>query len=387
MSWTTLLLLTLVVMSWAYWLVACWCLVAFFAEAQPNPDSDPLPVSVLKPMRGLDVGARENLVSFLTQDYPDYEVLFGVTDPLDPALELVRRLQRQFPARRIRGFVVPKGEANEKAVILSYLASRACYDTLVVSDSDMRVGADYLGRVTAPLRDPQVGLVTCLYQGSQAETLTAVLEALYMGTTFLPSVLVARRYLRMGFALGASVALRREQLGRIGGFEGLAGYLADDYQLGARIAATGRRVHLSDYVTQSILGPTTFREQWDREVRWAKCSRVSRPREYPALLVTFSTPLALLSAAALGFSVLGWAVVAISLLVRWFVARQVARRTGDELVREAWLWLPLRDLLTAVVWCTASVGRRVTWRDRTFVLGEGGRLQELVPREASQVAH
>ena len=386
MFWT-LLLLTLVVMSWIYWLVACWCVVAFFAEAQPEPDGDPPPVSVLKPMRGLDAGARENLASFLTQDYPDYEVLFGVTDPLDPALELVRRLQRQFPARRIRGIVAPKSATNEKAAILSYLASRARYDTLVVSDSDMRVGPDYLRRVTAPLRDPQVGLVTCLYRGSQAETLTAVLEALYMGATFLPSVLVARRYLRMGFALGASVALRREQLGQIGGFEGLADYLADDYQLGARIAATGRRVHLSDYVIQSILGATPFKEQWNREVRRAKCSRVSRPREYPALLVTFSTPLALLAAAALGFSALGWAVVAISLLVRWFVVQQVTGCTGDELSREAWLWLPLRDLLTAVVWCAASVGRRVTWRDRTFVLREGGRLQELVPREASQVVH
>jgi len=372
-------------MSWIYWLVACWCVAAFFAEPQPEAAAELPPLSVLKPMRGLDAGAYENLVSFLAQDYPDYEILFGATDPLDPALDLVRRLQREFAGRRIRALKAPKRGANDKVSVLCHLAGRARYDTLVICDSDMRVGNDYLRRITAPLREPSVGLVTCLYRGAQPESLPAVLEALYTVTTFLPSVLVARRYLRMGFALGASMALRREQLRQIGGFEAIADCLADDYELGARVAATGRRVHLSDYVTQSILGATTFREQWDREVRWSKCARVSRPLEYPALLVTFSTPLALLAAASLGFSTLGWGVIFISLLVRWLVAWQIAGHMQDRLLRESWLWLPLRDLLTAVVWLAAGVGRRVNWRGRSFVLREGGRLEESLPRQAQQV--
>ena len=386
MSWS-LLFLILTVASWVYWLVGCWCVVSFFAEPQPEPCPDPPPVSVLKPMRGLDPGAYENLASFLTQDYPVFELLIGVADREDPALELAGRLQRRFPNRSVRAFVAPPLGVNEKVSILHYLAEQARYDTLVAADSDMRVAPDYLRRICAPLRDPRVGLVTCLYQGEQAETLTAVLEALHMGATFLPSVLVARRYLRMRFAMGATVALRREQLRQIGGFAVLADYLADDYELGAHIAATGHRVHLSDYVTRSVLGATTFRDQWDREIRWAKCARVSRPLEYPAVVLTFATPLALLTALSMGLSALGCTVIVVSLLVRWFVAWLVAGQTHDRVLRQAWLWLPLRDLLTAAVWCAAGVGQQVTWRGRRFVLLGRGRLREWVaqhPRPAAR---
>lgn len=385
MAWI-LILLILTVASWIYWLVACYCVVAFFAEEQPSGAGALPPASVLRPMRGLDVGAYENLASFLEQDYPAYEVLCGVSDAHDPALELVRRLRREHPGCRIRALVAPPRGPNDKVSTLCHLAAQARYDTLVICDSDMRVSPDYLRRVCAPLQDPEVGLVTCLYRGEQAETFTAALEALYMGTAFLPSVLVARHYLHMKFALGATTALRREQLRQIGGFEALVDYLADDYQIGARVAATGRQVRLSSYVTRSVLGATSFRDQWDREVRWSKCTRVSRPLEYPALLLTFSTPLALFLAAWLGFSALGCGVLAVSVLVRYLVARQVARCTADQVVSDWWLWLPLRDLLTAAVWLAASLGRRVTWRGRRFTLQEGGRLQELVPRPAEQAA-
>ena len=377
-----LILLILTVVSWIYWLVACWCAHTFFAEPQPAPEGEPPAVSLLKPMRGVDPGMYENLRSHLTQQYPVYEVLVGVTDPRDPALELARQLQREFGANRVRIFVAPRVGANDKVSVLCHLAQQAAYDTVVVSDSDMRVTDDFIARMVAPLRDPEVGLVTCLYRGEQAENLTAVLEALYIGTAFLPSALVARQYLRMRFALGAAVALRREDLRAIGGFESLADYLADDYQLGARIAATGKRVHLSDYTTHTILGATTFRQQWNREVRWAKCARVSRPLEYPGVLLSFSTPLALLTAFSLGFSTVGIGAIGVSLLVRWLVARQMSGHLKDQLIRDAWLLLPLRDLLTAAVWCAAAFGRRVSWRDGQYVLCEGGRLRELAPQEA-----
>ncbi|MCL6432311.1 MAG: bacteriohopanetetrol glucosamine biosynthesis glycosyltransferase HpnI [Anaerolineae bacterium] len=374
--------LILTIMSWVYWLVACRCTYTFFAEPQPAPEGELPPVSLLKPMRGLDPGAYENLRSHLLQAYPVYEVLVGVTDPRDPALELGRRLQREFGADRVRVFVAPRVGANDKVSILCHLAQHAAYDTLVISDSDMRVTGDFVARMVAPLRDPEVGLVTSLYRGAQTENLTAVLEALYIGTTFLPSALVARRYLRMRFALGAAVALRRAELEEIGGFQSLADYLADDYQLGARIAATGKRVHLSDYTTQTILGATTFRQQWGREVRWAKCARVSRPLEYPGFVLTFSTPLALLTAVSLGFSTVGLGALGVSLLVRWLVARQMAGHLNDALIRDSWFLLPVRDLLTAAVWCAAAVGRRVSWRDGRYILSEGGRLRELAPQEA-----
>jgi ceramide glucosyltransferase len=384
----SLIFLSLTAASWVYWLVAAWCVEQFFREPQPQPDPEAPPVSILKPVRGLDSEAYKNFASFMLQDYPEYEVLFGVTDPQDPALEVIARLQREFPKRKIRVFVAAPRGANDKVSILCHLAQMAYYDTLVICDSDMRVTPDYLRRMCAPLQDPTVGLVTCLYRGTQAETLTAKLEAQYVATTFLPGVLVGRNYLHMRFALGASNALRREQLRQIGGFEALADYLADDYQLGARVAATGHRVHLSDYMAQSILGPTTFREQWNREMRWAKCLRVSRPLEYPALLLfTLPTPMALLTAATMGFSPLGMGLVGGSMALRWLVGWHISRRTRDDLYRSSWYLLPLRDVLTSVILCAASVGRQVTWRGRRFALRKGGFLQQLfTQQEAHEVA-
>lgn len=386
MPWS-LIFLSLTAASWVYWLVASWCIEQFFAEPQPQPGAGLPPVSILKPVRGLDAQAYKNFASFMLQDYPEYEVLFGVTDPRDPALEVIARLQRDFPKRRIRAFVAKPRGANDKVSILCHLAQMACHDTLVICDSDMRVTPDYLRRMCAPLQDPSVGLVTCLYRGTEAETLTAKLEAQYISSTFLPGVLVGRNYLNMSFALGASNALRRQQLREIGGFEALVDYLADDYQLGSRVAAAGHRVHLSDYMAQSVLGGTTFREQWNRELRWAKCLRVSRPLEYPALLFTLPTPMSLLTAVATGFSPLGLGVVAASLGLRWLVSWQMARHTRDETYRHSWYLLPLRDMLTYIIWCTASVGRQVTWRGRRFALRKGGFLQQLFQQEAHEAAH
>jgi len=381
----SLLLLGFSVATWLFWLVASWCISSFFAKPQPQTHA-PLPtVSILKPVRGLDAEAYENFCSFLEQDYPnDYEVLFGVTNPQDPALKLVQRLQRDFPDRKIAAFVAPRRGANDKVSILCHLAQQAANDVFVVCDSDMRVTPDYLRRICTPLQDPAVGLVTCLYRGERPKTFTARLEALYMVTTFLPSVFVGRRYLSTGFALGATNALRREQLLEIGGFAPILNHLADDYQLGVRVAATGHRIHFSDYVAQSTLGPTTFREQWQREVRWAKCTRISRPLEYPGLPLTFSTPVALATAASLGFSPLGWSVLGVSLVLRWLVGWQMAHHTHDTVFPRAWFWLPLRDLLTAAVWCAALVGQEVKWRGERFALRKGGYLQPLPPKKARE---
>jgi ceramide glucosyltransferase len=355
------LLFLCAVASWVYWLLACWWVRGFFRHARSNPDpSFTPPVSILKPVKGLDFQAYENFVSFCQQDYPDFELLFGMSDPADPAIPVIERLQHDFPQRSIELLVAQGTRSNRKASVLHHLAGQARHELLVVSDSDMRVTPDYLRQVVAPLADEQIGLVTCPYRGEVPFTLTARLEALYVGSTFLPSVIVARKYLDMRFALGATMALRRSDLARIGGFAAVADYLADDYQLGARVAGLGLRVHLSDYIVASVLGDTTFRDQWDREVRWARCSRVSRTLEYPGLLLTFSTPLAVTLAFVTGFAPLGWWALLISLLVRWLVAWLVAGYTGDQVVRRWLIWLPMRDMLSALVWCAGGLGRSVT---------------------------
>ncbi len=376
------LLSLLIVASWIYWLVACWWVCAFFrARLRSGGRSFTPPVSILKPVRGLDAQAYQNFVSFCQQDYPDFELLFGVSDAADPVVPVVKRLQRDFPGHSIRLIVAPPTQDNRKASLLHSLNAEAHHRVLVVSDSDMRVTPDYLRRVVAPLADEQTGLVTCLYRGEHPHTLTARLEALYIGVSFLPSVLVARRLLDMRFAMGATVALRRGDLARLGGFAAVADYLADDYQLAVRIADLGLRVHLSDYMVVNVLGATTFREQWDREVRWIQCIRVTRPLEYPGLLLTFSTPLAVVLALVTGLAPIARLSLVGSLLLRWLVAWLVTGYTGNQAIRRWLLWLPLRDMLTALVWCAGLVGRSVVWRGEAFVLQPGGRLQ---PRPVSR---
>ncbi|HCW52120.1 MAG TPA: ceramide glucosyltransferase [Clostridiales bacterium] len=371
----------LVAASWIYWLTACWLTRAFFRSPLPprgKPGFTP-PVSVLKPVRGVDFEAYENFKSFCLQDYPEYEILFGVDEPDDPVVPVIHRLQRDHPELSIRLVVAKPMGANRKAAVLYQLTSAARHDILVISDSDMRVRPDYLRRVVAPLADRRVGLVTCPYIGEEAHSLPARLEALYMGVTFLPSVIVARRVLSMRFALGASLALRRTDLERIGGYAALVDYLAEDYQVGVRLSALGLKVHLSDYVMTSILGPTTFHEEWDREVRWARASRVSRPREYPGLILSFSTPLAGALAWLSGFSPAAVQALAVSLVLRWAVGWLVSGYTGDRVSRRSLVWLPVRDVLTALVWLAAGIGHHVVWRGEHYELERGGLMRRVTP--------
>ncbi len=383
-----LLLLACTVASWIYWLVAWWMVIGFFRSGLElgidTGDGYTPPVSMLKPVKGLDAEAYENFASFCRQDYPDFELLFGVADAGDPVIPVIQRLQRDYPRCSIRLVIAPDVAVtamNHKAGLLAELTSHAQSEVLAISDSDMRAAPDYLRRVVAPLRDERVGLVTCLYRARQALTLTARLEALYMGVTFLPSVLVGRKALDMHFALGATAVLRRADLERMGGFAILADYLADDHELGARIADLGLRVCLSDYIVDCALGATTFREQWNREVRWAQCNRVSRPWGYAGLLLTFSTPLAALLVLASGLAAYAWLALLASILLRWVVAWSVSHTTRDWESRRWLPLLPVRDMLSACVWCAGELSRRVVWRGETFLLRPDGRLQPLSPLE------
>ena len=369
------LLFLLIFTGWVYWLIALLLVYDFY---RPQPERDPSfqpPVSVLKPVKGVDFEAYQNFASFCKQDYPDYELIFGVADPADPIIPIIESIRRDFPERHIRLIVAATFGTNHKASLLHDLAIQAKHEILVVNDSDMRVTPDYLKQVVSPLFDEQVGLVTCTYQGELPLNITAGLEALHMGATFLPSVIVARKVLDMHFAMGSSVTLRRHDLAHLGGFTVLADYLADDYQLGARIAASGLKVRLSNYVIACILGATTFREQWDREIRWMRCTRVSRPFEYPGLLICYSVPLSVVLAIVDSFGLASLRILVTSLLLRWVVAWLISIRTSDRQVR-LWLpWLPVRDLLSAATWCVGSLGRQITWRGETFVLQADGRMR------------
>jgi ceramide glucosyltransferase len=376
-------LVVLVAAGWVYWLIALWCTRSFFLEPGEDSGFEP-PVSILKPLCGVDTEIYENLESFCRQDYGEYEVLCGVSDPADPVIPIVRRLQQDLDSR-VRLRITPTPSANCKAGILHALTGEARHDVLVVSDSDMRVTPDYLRRVVGPLGDESTGLVHCPYRGEKALTFTARLEAQHMTATFLPSVLVAHKLLRGRLALGATMALRRGDLERLGGFAAFEDYLADDYQLGLRMSNLGRRVHLSRYVVTSILGETSFREQWQREVRWARTNRVNRPREYPGILLTFSTPLAAILVVASGLDPVGWGALAISVSLRWLVAWAVMGYAGNQSARRWLIWLPLRDMLSSLVWCVGGVGRHIVWRQRGYTLLPGGRMQARTDRAAADL--
>lgn len=392
-------LAVLLAASWVYWLVACWLVRAFFhhargeegslgtdsatagAGAPPAPSFSP-PVSILKPVRGLDPEAYENFSSYCRQGYPDYEVVFGVAEVDDPAVPAIRRLQRAFPERSIRLIVAPPFGPNRKACLLHELTAAARHEILVMSDSDMRVTPDYVARVVAPLADAGVGLVTCPYVGGQAQSLPAGLEALHMGVTFLPSVVVARKAVAMRFALGASIAMRRADLARLGGFGALADYLAEDFQVGYQTATKlGLKVHLSDYIMTDIIGEASFRQEWGHELRWMRCNRVSRPREYPGLLLTSSTALAGLLALVSGFDEPSKQAVMVTLILRWVVGWLVTGYTGDRVSRRWLIWLPVRDVLSALVWVAGGAGKRVVWRGEHYRLVPGGKMRPLRPED------
>lgn len=379
------LLFLLTFVSWCYWIFACWCVRAFFRGPQKvTPDFTP-PVSILKPVKGLDPQAYENFLTFVSQNYPQFEILFGVLDADDPAVPAIKRLQQEFSEPDIRLIIADPLGTNPKVSILHHLVKEARYEVLAISDSDMRVTPDYLLRVVAPLADPETGLVTCLYKGGEALNLTARLEALYVGGLFLPSVLVGRRYLAGRFALGATLVLRQSDLIAVGGFGAIADYLADDYELGARIGARGRRVHLSDCVPTTILGAESLRQFWDRQLRWAKCARVSRWREYPGFLVTFSTPLAMATATASRFAPWALATVGTSITLRWGAAWLISGHTNDRVLRRSLLWLPLSDLLVFSIWCAGSVGRRVAWRGQRFELTSDGQFRIAKPTSLEEI--
>ncbi|HXE55383.1 MAG TPA: bacteriohopanetetrol glucosamine biosynthesis glycosyltransferase HpnI [Tepidisphaeraceae bacterium] len=365
-----ILILAIFAASCAYWLVALLCLRRVLRSAAPT-DFRPS-VAVLKPVKGIDSNALENYISFCQQDYPDFEILFGVSSAKDPAVPVINDFKRRFPNHPIRLIVAPPLGSNPKAGILNTLAAETHADVLVISDSDIRVTPDYLRRAVGPLEQPEVGLVTCLYRGESPRSLMACLASLHMDTTFAASAAIGWR-MGTDVGLGATLAMRRSDLERIGGYTAIADHLLDDNEIAVRIARLGLKVVLSDCVVASVLGRTRFREQWRREVRWARGIRTAYPLRYPGLLLTFTLLLAHFVAAFTGVWSWAWYAIPLALALRWLVGWQSARLLGQP--RRAYLALmPVRDWLSVAVWCAGVFGRRVHWRGVDFLLRPDGRL-------------
>lgn len=369
------ILLGLCALSWAYWLVA-WASLRSVLGARPTRgEAFTPPVSILKPVKGVDAGAMENFQTFCAQDYPDYELLFGVAEQNDPAVELIHRLKEQFPQHRIRLVVAGPLGANPKAAVLESLAREARGEVLVISDSDIRVTSQYLRCAVAPLANPATGLVTCLYRGEAPANLPARLESLYMDSTFAPSAALAWK-LGTDVGCGATLAMRAADLARAGGYGAIADYLLDDYEIAARLAGLGLGVYVGEHPVASVLGSMRARDQWDREVRWSRGIRSTHPMRYLGLLMTFSVPLGIAAACLSGIRPLAWVILVVALALRTLVAWRCAVLLGQR-ERKYLLLLPVRDLLTVAVWCAGLFGRRVNWRGQRFILRSDGRLEPL----------
>jgi ceramide glucosyltransferase len=363
--------------STAYCLVSIWADWRFFAQKRRSDRSDRAdmpPVSILKPLKGADPGMYESLRSHCTQNYPHYEVLFGVSDHRDPAAEIVQKLMDEFSQPRIRLIICEHQlGANGKVSALATLATFAAHDFLLVNDSDIRLEPDFLRSVTVELRRPSTGLVTCLYRAVARESLGSRLESLGVNTDFAAGVLVARELENgLRFALGGAMVFRRSDLEAIGGFKVLADYLADDYELGRRVCELGRRVELSRSIVETHLPAYAFRAFFAHQLRWARTIRAARPAGYAGLLLTFTVPWAILTLALRPGAIWARGLFSIALVLRAAMALVTSRLVlGDrQVLRSFWL-LPLRDLMAVAVWVAAWFGGTVVWRGQRFRLVRG----------------
>ena len=280
----------------AYYLLSLFCVIEYFRNLRPAPVRKALftpPVSIVKPVRGVDHEAYENFASFCRLDYPEYEILFAVAHTDDPVIPIIEKLRRDFPNQPIRLITsVPHIGPNEKINSLCRLTQQAKYDLLVMSDSDVRVDSDYLRGVVAPFADPEVGVVTALYRSLSAGGVFSKLDALGMYMDSAPAALVARKIEgRMRFAFGWTMATSKRFLAEIGGWEAMVNYHSDDFELGKRIAKCGHRVELIAKPVTMVFRPNeSIREHFSHELRWSIGLKSVRPLGYCGLVFTHGLP-------------------------------------------------------------------------------------------------
>ncbi len=350
-----------------------------YLSVQPPVLRSAEPVSILKPLAGLDIGLESNLRTFFEQDYPAFEILFAVQDAIDPAVQVVEKLQLAYPAIPSRLIVVGTPPySNAKVYSLERMLAAAANDLVVMSDSDIRVTPDFLRTVSAEFQDPETGLATCPYRAIPGSSLWSRLEATGMNTDFWGSALVARMVEGMHFAVGPTIVVRRRVLESIGGFSRLKDYLAEDFVMGKFAADVGHGVILSSYVVEHHIGTATLRQNMAHRLRWMRSTRRSRPAGYIGQLFTMPLPLALLVCLV---SPAWWPVLPLALLARAAAAYTVSARVLR--ARINWLLLPVEDLIGFFFWICGFFGNTISWRGRRYRLHSDGRFAPIPSSESS----
>jgi ceramide glucosyltransferase len=367
-----------------YSLISLACGHKYFGKKVCPSSSNLLPsprgISILKPVKGMDAGSYDNFASFCRQEYTGpLQIIFAAASADDPAIPVISRLIADFPGHDISLEVNPAVHGpNYKVSNLINAFPSAKHDIIIVCDSDIRVPPDYLRSVMSHFVEPQVGLVTSPYRTSRVHNIATALEATGFTAEMVPNVLVALQLEGLSFALGASMAVRRDALDSIGGFPGLVDYLADDYQLGNKIRRAGWDIALDCCFVESMINVENLVTVLSRQLRWARTMRVSRPGGYLASGITLPFTAAVLAILAAPTLQSGLSAVALLYTVRLAVCTIFSRRFVRDGLFPCWLWLlPLRDMLAFFCWALSFLGNRVEWRGSTFILKSDGKIEEI----------
>lgn len=361
-------LLALALGPFGYYLLAITAARRFFRNRPPISKTFAPPVSVLKPVRGLDREAYENYASFCRQEYPEFEIIFGVTEDTDPAIPIIEKLIHDFPRCKIRLLIgAEQLGTGDKVNKLCRMVREAKHAILIISDSDIRVGPGYLYAVAAPFADPKVGAVTCLYRGITDGTLVSEMEALGNTSDFDAGVLSAWQLGGVDFTLGATMATTKEHLAEIGGFEALVDHFSDDYELGHRIHALGYRIVLSQEPVDTVYPAESWQEAFHRQLRWNMAVRFSKPVLGLTLIFTHGLAWAALVSIIAPAPTIAWFFGCAYIILRGTMAWTVGVwGLKDPLVRKKLWLLPFRDSLAFIVWVLSLFCRGVRWHGTKY---------------------
>ncbi len=345
-----------------------------YRSVRPAPARDLPPISIIRPLAGAEDELERNLASFFEQEYPAFEMIFGVHTPADPAVPIVERLRARYPLVPSR--LIISGEPpypNAKVFNLASMYALASHDLIVMADSDVRVNPDLLSTVAAEFQDPKLGLATCPYRAVPGKSFWSTLEAVGLNTEFMSGLVTARLLEGVKFAIGPTIAIRRAVMEAIGGFDALKDYAAEDFVMGQRAAACGWGVVLSSFVIEHHIGTQRFIPNMKHRLRWNRSTRRSRPWGYVGQIFTNPLPLALILWA---LQPAWWPLVAITAVFR-SVAAWAAAGPGlaDRLTLRLWFLVPLQDLFSFVLWIAGFFGNTVEWRGRNYYLRSDGRFE------------
>ena len=380
LDWILYIPAVLAGLSFAYVSICVVALLRFRARINAKQDwSHRPPITVLKPVCGMETNLAENLRSFCRQDYDQFQVIFGVHGEDDEAIPTIHALIEEFPERDL-SLVIDDTiiGSNYKVSNLANMFGSARHDIIVVADSDMRVCRDYLKAVVAPFQDPQVGAATCVYSGRAAGKLPSKLGALFINDWFLPSALIPAVFGRLTYCFGATMAIRRSNLEQFGSFNALANILADDFMFGRLVHQQGHRVALIPYIVENVIEDPSLKALFLHELRWARTIRSVEPLGYAASTITEIVPLAVIAAVCL-YVATGSFIHAGGIFAAAAVLRLALHYTTSSTVpgrgTAAPLLVPLRDVMSPIIRLSSYFGRKVTWRERNFVIHSNVRLE------------